>query len=171
MSSGHGRNYGFEHNNNNNNTQPRLSDLLGSQAPGFNQIERYSNYGRGAVTVHVEDDGGDNYRTFYEYEDGSTGPAAPEFSSRIVRADEKRLKLREYYDKEKCVVCQKIIKRYRRKDAKKLVITNCNHCFHDACFHQWLSYKRFCPNCRTELTWFIEDILNDSYYTITTIHT
>lgn len=33
----------------------------------------------------------------------------------------------------------------------KLVITTCSHKFHETCLMEWLSLKRTCPCCRSEI--------------------
>lgn len=133
---------------------------------GHSGINRNLNRGRGYATLVYVDN--DIPEMWWEYENNTTGRVA-RLSSRVIRADYIRLDLTRFYE-EICAVCQCAITRYCTDDDQKLIITNCKHAFHDECFRDMLTYDtRVCPICNCSLTWFIENILNEIYYTITTI--
>jgi len=47
-----------------------------------------------------------------------------------------------------CVICMAEID---EEEARRCVVTPCNHKFHQACLEQWMDVKMECPTCRTNL--------------------
>ena len=44
-----------------------------------------------------------------------------------------------------CPIC---IEEFKENCKKKLVLTDCNHCYHENCLREWISQHNNCPVCR-----------------------